>query len=120
MQALDVPDESASPNLHNLRAVFRLMTRPPTKGGKAQKDDDRHFCCTALCEAQRSGYDGLCRRALPGALPESAKEVAMFHAAPCNTALAVLIVLAALGPAIVDVARLAKCAIVPCRNKERI
>jgi hypothetical protein len=44
----------------------------------------------------------------------------MFHAAPCNTALAVLIVLAALGPAIVDVARLAKCAIVPCRNKERI
>ena len=45
---------------------------------------------------------------------------AMFNVAPCNTALAVLIVLAALGPAIVDMARLAKCAFVPCRNKERV
>ena len=33
-------------------------------------------------------------------------------------ALTVLIVLAALGPAIVDMARLAKCAFVPCRCKE--
>jgi hypothetical protein len=37
----------------------------------------------------------------------------------CNAALAVLIFLAALGPAILDLARLAKCAVVPCRNKER-
>ena len=44
----------------------------------------------------------------------------MLNATSCNAALAVLIVLAALGPAIVDVARLAKCAIVPCRNKEQI
>jgi hypothetical protein len=44
----------------------------------------------------------------------------MLNAPSCNAALAVLIVLAALGPAIVDVARLAKCAIVPCRDKEQI
>jgi hypothetical protein len=42
----------------------------------------------------------------------------MLTATTCNAALAVIIVLAALGPAIMDVARLAKCAIVPCRNKE--
>ena len=44
----------------------------------------------------------------------------MFHVTTCNAALAVLIALAALGPAIVDVAKLAKCAFVPCRNKERV
>ena len=41
----------------------------------------------------------------------------MLNVTTCNAALAVLIVLAALGPAIIDVARLARCAIVPCRNK---
>ena len=41
----------------------------------------------------------------------------MLNVMTCNAALAVLIVLAALGPAIVDVARLAKCAFVPCRGK---
>jgi hypothetical protein len=46
--------------------------------------------------------------------------LAMLNATSCNAVLAVLIVLAALGPAIIDVARLAKCAIVPCRGKERI
>jgi hypothetical protein len=44
----------------------------------------------------------------------------MLNVTTCNAALAVLIVLAALGPAIVDVARLAKCAIVPCRDKEHV
>ena len=44
----------------------------------------------------------------------------MFNVTSCNAALAVLIVLAALGPAIVDMARLAKCAFVPCRDKERM
>jgi len=44
----------------------------------------------------------------------------MFNATVCNTTLAVIIVLAALGPAILDVARLAKCAIVPCRKRERV
>jgi len=44
----------------------------------------------------------------------------MFNVTACNTTLAVLIVLAALGPAILDVARLAKCAIVPCRGKDRV
>jgi hypothetical protein len=48
------------------------------------------------------------------------RRFAMLNVTTCNAALAVLIVLAALGPAIVDVARLAKCAIVPCRNKEPI
>ena len=46
------------------------------------------------------------------------RRFAMLNVTSCNAALAVLIVLAALGPAIVDVARLAKCAFVPCRNKE--
>ena len=44
----------------------------------------------------------------------------MLNVTTCNAALAVLIVLAALGPAIVDVARLAKCAFVPCRGKDRV
>jgi hypothetical protein len=44
----------------------------------------------------------------------------MLNVPTCNAALAVLIVLAALGPAIVDVARLAKCAFVPCRHKDQI
>jgi hypothetical protein len=44
----------------------------------------------------------------------------MLNVTHCNAALVVLIVLAALGPAIVDVARLAKCAFVPCRNKGQI
>jgi len=35
-----------------------------------------------------------------------------------HATLTVLIVAAALGPAIADVVRLAKCAIVPCRCKE--
>jgi hypothetical protein len=48
------------------------------------------------------------------------RRFAMLNVTTCNAALVVLIVLAALGPAIVDVARLAKCAIVPCRNKGQI
>jgi hypothetical protein len=48
------------------------------------------------------------------------RRFAMLNVTTCNAALVVLIVLAALGPAIVDVARLAKCAIVPCRNKEPV
>ena len=38
--------------------------------------------------------------------------------ATTNVTLTVLIVLAALGPAILDVARLAKCAFVPCRCRD--
>jgi hypothetical protein len=48
------------------------------------------------------------------------RRFAMLNVTTCNAALVVLIVLAALGPAIVDVARLAKCAIVPCRDKGQI
>jgi hypothetical protein len=44
----------------------------------------------------------------------------MLNVTTCNAALIVLIVLAALGPAIVDVARLAKCAVTPCRDKEPV
>ncbi len=44
----------------------------------------------------------------------------MLNVTTCNAALAVIIALAALGPAIVDVARLAKCAILPCRGKEPV
>ncbi len=44
----------------------------------------------------------------------------MLNATTCNLALATLIVIAALGPAIVDVARLAKCAVLPCRDKEPV
>jgi hypothetical protein len=44
----------------------------------------------------------------------------MLNVTTCNAALAVLIVLAALGPAILDVARLAKCAVTPCRNRGRV
>jgi len=40
--------------------------------------------------------------------------------ATTNVTLTVLIVLAALGPAILDVARLAKCAFVPCRCRDRV
>lgn len=43
----------------------------------------------------------------------------MFDATPFNATLTVIIVLAALGPAILDLARLAKCAFVPCRCKDR-
>ena len=35
-----------------------------------------------------------------------------------HTTLTVLIVLAALGPAILDVAKAAKCALVPCRCRD--
>jgi hypothetical protein len=42
----------------------------------------------------------------------------MFTATFSNVTLTVLIVLAALGPAILDVARLAKCAFVPCRCRD--
>ena len=44
----------------------------------------------------------------------------MLNVTTCNAALAVLIVLAALGPAILDVARLARCAVVPCRDKSAV
>jgi hypothetical protein len=44
----------------------------------------------------------------------------MFTATLSNVTLTVLIVLAALGPAILDLARLAKCAVVPCRCKDRV
>lgn len=43
----------------------------------------------------------------------------MFTSSLSEATLTVLIVLAALGPAILDVARLAKCALVPCRCKDR-
>ena len=48
------------------------------------------------------------------------RRFAMWNVTTCNAALVVLIVLAALGPAIVDVARLAKCAVTPCRDKEPV
>jgi hypothetical protein len=60
-------------------------------------------------------------RIFPGPLSQNRpRRFAMLNVTTCNAALAVLIVLAALGPAIVDVARLAKCAIVPCRHKEPV
>lgn len=44
----------------------------------------------------------------------------MFTMSLSNVTLTVLIVLAALGPAILDVARLAKCAVVPCKCRDRV
>jgi hypothetical protein len=99
---------------------FRLMTSVLIQGRKPSKHDDRHSCCSALCEARGKSYDGFadgCFQA-PAVLGQGG--FAMLNATSCNAALAVLIVLAALGPAIVDVARLAKCAIVPCRNKDSV
>ena len=43
----------------------------------------------------------------------------MFTGTLSDVTLTVLIVLAALGPAILDVARIAKCALVPCRCRNR-
>jgi hypothetical protein len=59
-------------------------------------------------------------RNFPGRSPRIGQEVAMLNVTTCNAALVVLIVLAALGPAIVDVARLAKCAVMPCRDREPV
>jgi hypothetical protein len=44
----------------------------------------------------------------------------MFTMSLSNVTLTILIVLAALGPAILDVARLAKCAVAPCRCKDQV
>jgi hypothetical protein len=63
------------------------------------------------------GASGNQRKRSPGV---GQRRFAMLNVTTCNAALVVLIVLAALGPAIVDVARLAKCAIVPCRDKEPV
>jgi hypothetical protein len=42
----------------------------------------------------------------------------MLNLTACNAALAALIAFAALAPAILDVARAARCAMVPCRGRQ--
>ncbi len=81
------------------------------------------FAAVRLGEAQPRGYDVRTdyRCSYPASLSQNRpRRFAMLNVTTCNLALATLIVLAALGPAIVDVARLAKCAVLPCRDKEPV